>query len=91
MILTVKNITKSSCTHVQDLSEINFNSLTLLGVADPTTKFDKMFKEEIDQKKQSEVSNRKCTVKLEPLQQHSWIISTNMNYDGTNLRKWGFK
>lgn len=45
LILTVKNVTKSSVTHVQDLSEINFNNLSLLGVADPTIKFDKMFKE----------------------------------------------
>ena len=48
IILTVKNVSNKPHSYTQDLSKINFSSLSLLNTANPNQKFNKMLKYEID-------------------------------------------
>ena len=70
---------------------MKFDTLTLINVARPEDNFAKKNRQELEELKDSYFSTKTWDVNLLPEEKYTWVFSSNLDYDPSNFKAWGFK
>lgn len=91
ILLTNLNVSDKPYDYVQDLSKINWGSLTLLNVPSHGEHFGGLVEGEVWEAKGAHNGDRRWTVHLEPKEAYTWVIGTREPFSLNNFKNWGFK
>jgi hypothetical protein len=89
-LITVENTSNREGRASIDLTRTKLDSLTLISSHNNEDNYAEKVGYEIDDYKQSAMSDRRWGVQLEAGQRFTWVLAAREAYNEGNLRVWGF-
>ncbi|CAM6002506.1 unnamed protein product, partial [Sphagnum balticum] len=91
LLVTVENISDNSTNITQDFSRVKFDHLVLLNSRDNQENYANRVSSEVEEYKAYPLEDRRWTVSLGAHERFTWVLSTDLDYEASNIQAWGFK
>ena len=91
VLITANSLSDKSYNFTLNLTQVKFDTLTLLNTVQPGDTFSKKSRQELDDYKYSCLGQKTWDANLLPFEKYTWVFSSSLDYDPSNFKNWGFR